>query len=173
MPAFTLPPILTTAGEPSIPTQSKADPGRRSTTGDGKTVVNTLTMYSPGKKANCMKIIGLLEGRMTMAGYPRINIPFWTNICFVEITSDECLSEVESLLSCPSKIAIARSFRGSEAQTFVDFLDQVLMHSHLDKKLRRRSLRLIRKICEARAIVPLLSRQSIILYYYMDTLILT
>ena len=28
------------------------------------------------------------------------------------------------------------------------------MHSHLDKKLRRRSLRLIRKICEARAIVP-------------------
>ena len=54
-----------------------------------------------------------------------LDIQFWTNLYSVEITSSECLSEVQSLLGCPSKIAHARSFRGREAQMFVDFLDQV------------------------------------------------
>ena len=43
----------------------------------------------------------------------------------MEITSSECLSEVQFLLNCPSKITFARSFCGNEAQTFIDFLDRV------------------------------------------------
>jgi len=43
----------------------------------------------------------------------------------MDVTSDECLSEVRSLLSCPTKINVTRSFRGNEAQMFIDFLDQV------------------------------------------------
>lgn len=53
------------------------------------------------------------------------DVPFWANIYTMEITSDECLTEVQSLLSCPSNVNVARSFRGTEAQTLVDFLDQV------------------------------------------------
>ncbi|KAF9783904.1 kinase-like domain-containing protein [Thelephora terrestris] len=82
------------------------------------------------------------------------NTRFWSNLRSVEITSRECLSEVQSLLTCLSKIALARSFRGREAQEFIDFLNQVLMQSGLDTKLRQRSLRLIHKICEARRIIP-------------------
>ena len=43
----------------------------------------------------------------------------------MEVTSDECLSEVRSLLSCPSKITVARNLQGDEAQFFINFLDQV------------------------------------------------
>ncbi|KAF9651759.1 kinase-like protein [Thelephora ganbajun] len=66
---------------------------------------------------------------------------FWANFYTVEITSDECLSEVGSLLNCSSKITVARSLRGNEAQAFVDFLD-------------RRGLRLLSKICKAQRIIP-------------------
>jgi len=100
-----------------------------------------------------------------------LDTKFWTNICSMEVTSDECLSEVESLLSCPFKIAAARSFRGHVAQMINDFLDrvsgpyalvftdsccraQVLERSTLDDKLRRRCLRLLSKICQARKIIP-------------------
>ena len=55
-----------------------------------------------------------------------LDIQFWANLCVVEITSSECLSEVQTLLNCPSKITLARSFQGREAQTFIDFLDQVI-----------------------------------------------
>ena len=50
---------------------------------------------------------------------------FWADIYSLEVPSNECLSWVQSLLSSPSKITVARSFQGSEAQTFVDFLDRV------------------------------------------------
>ena len=43
----------------------------------------------------------------------------------MEITSDECISEVKSLLNCPSKVATARSLQGVEAQTLIDLLDKV------------------------------------------------
>ena len=43
----------------------------------------------------------------------------------MEITSDECLTEFQSLLSCRSNVNAIRAFRGSKAQEFVDFLDQV------------------------------------------------
>lgn len=89
----------------------------------------------------------------------------------MDVTSNECLSEVRSLLSCPVKITVARSFRGNEAQTFIDFLDQVsrlrllrignlgrqtqvLVRSCLDDKFRQRSLLLLSKICKAQSIVP-------------------
>lgn len=49
----------------------------------------------------------------------------WTNLYSMEITSDECLTNVEALLSCRSNMDVARSFEGNEAQTFVDFLDRV------------------------------------------------
>lgn len=54
-----------------------------------------------------------------------LDIWFWSNIYSVEIPSDECLSKVRSLLSCPTKITVARSFRGNEAQRLIDFLDRV------------------------------------------------
>jgi hypothetical protein len=50
---------------------------------------------------------------------------FWANIYSTEITSSECLPKIWSLFSCPSKIAVARSFQGNEAQTFIDFMDRV------------------------------------------------
>ena len=54
-----------------------------------------------------------------------LDMKFWTDIYSMEITSNECLSAVQSLLSSPSKITAAQSFRGSEAQKFIDFLDRV------------------------------------------------
>ena len=50
---------------------------------------------------------------------------FWTNIYSAEVNLSECLTNVQSLLSCPSKIAVAQSFQGNDAQIFIDFLDQV------------------------------------------------
>ena len=96
---------------------------------------------------------------------------FWTSIDSAEITSGECLSNVQSLLRSSCKIAVARSFEGVEAQTFIDFLDrvgevcmppfngsrfqkQVLIQVPLDDKLRQRGLLLLYKICKARRITP-------------------
>ena len=50
---------------------------------------------------------------------------FWARIYSLEITSDECLYEVRTLLNCPSRVAAARGLQGDEAQIFVDFLDKV------------------------------------------------
>ena len=58
-----------------------------------------------------------------------LEMQFYASIYLMEVTSDECLSKVWSLLSCPSKINVARSLRGSEAQMFIDFLDQVSKHA--------------------------------------------
>jgi len=71
--------------------------------------------------------------RCTSSPSPRIDyqliesldMQLWANIYTIEITSDECLTEVRSLLSCRSNMNVARSFRGNDAQTFIDFLDQV------------------------------------------------
>ena len=49
----------------------------------------------------------------------------WSDLCTLEIISDECLPKLLAFLSCPSKIAVARSFQGSEAKALVGFLDQV------------------------------------------------
>jgi len=54
-----------------------------------------------------------------------LDLQFWTNIYSMEVASTECLSRVQSLLTCPSKITVARSFRGNQAKMFVDFLDRV------------------------------------------------
>ena len=54
-----------------------------------------------------------------------LDMQFWTDIFSMEITSNECLTKVRSLLSCPFKISVARSFRENEAKTFIDFLDRV------------------------------------------------
>ena len=99
---------------------------------------------------------------------------FWSDLYTLEVTSDECISKVRSLLNCPSKVAVARSFQGSGARTFVNFLDQVsefqatmvlylgnlkrqtqvLARSRLDGKPRQRCLRLLSKICKAQRIIP-------------------
>jgi len=50
---------------------------------------------------------------------------FWTNLYTMDVTSDECLSKIQILLTCSSMIAVARSFRGNQAQMFIDFLDRV------------------------------------------------
>ena len=62
-----------------------------------------------------------------LVGHPLIKLldtQLWANIYSAEITSSEYLSKIRSLFNCPSKIAAARSLRGNEAQTFIDFLDQ-------------------------------------------------
>ena len=100
-----------------------------------------------------------------------LDVQFWSNIYSLEVPPNESLSKVLSLLSCPAKIAVARSFRGNEAQKLVDFLDrvrkfsapcfsnlgrcaQVLALPCLDDKPRQRCLRLLSNICEARRITP-------------------
>ena len=97
--------------------------------------------------------------------------PSWADICSLETPSNECLSIVQSLLSCPTEITVARSFQGGEAQRLIDFLDrvskpcyprcnypthcvQVLTRLCLDKKLWKRCLRLLSKICKAHKIIP-------------------
>lgn len=89
----------------------------------------------------------------------------------MDITSSACLSEVQSLLDSRPKITLVRSFQATEAQRFIDFLDQVsqprslnhratvdsiqvLLRSGLGNRHWRRSLRLIRKISKARSIMP-------------------
>ena len=70
------------------------------------------------------------------------------------------------------QIAVARGFQGARAQTFIDFLDQVmselsvlcsndlkrqmqvLVHSRLDGEHRQLCLRLLSKICKAQRIMP-------------------
>jgi hypothetical protein len=96
---------------------------------------------------------------------------FWTKTNSTEITPSE---GVQSLLNSPSDIARVLNFQGSEAQEFIDFLDQVswlrsphhhlatvdgvqkqaLLRSNLDKKHWRRCIRLIRKISKALGIIP-------------------
>lgn len=95
----------------------------------------------------------------------------WSGLYNLEITSEDCLSEVRSLLNSPSKISVARNFQGPEAQSLVDFLDRVgelqawchgnLNHStqalaqlRLDDKHGRRCLRLLSKICKSQKIIP-------------------
>lgn len=51
---------------------------------------------------------------------------FWTAMRPAEFTSDECLSKVQALQSCPFKISLVRDFGEDEAQAFVNFLDQVI-----------------------------------------------
>ena len=50
---------------------------------------------------------------------------FWAEIYMMEISSEECLTKVRSLLTCKSNIDVTRSFQGEEAQAFIDFLDRV------------------------------------------------
>jgi len=89
----------------------------------------------------------------------------------METASDECISEVQSLLSCPPKIALVKHIKESQARLFIDFLDQVsgvcvsffrnlrrgtqvLARSCLDDKLQQRGLRLLLKVCKAHGIIP-------------------
>lgn len=72
----------------------------------------------------------------------------------MEVTSNECLSEVCSLLSCPLKITAARNLQGNDAQVFIDFLDRVLAQSSLDDKFQQRGLILLSKICKTCTIIP-------------------
>ena len=57
-----------------------------------------------------------------------LDIQYSANIYSTEITSNECISEVQSLLSSPLRIALARSIQGNNAQTLIDSLDRV--HSY-------------------------------------------
>ena len=64
-------------------------------------------------------------GSTSLPTYRISSMQFWSDIFSVEIPSKECLSKVRSLLTCPAKITAARSFRGNQAQTIIDFLDRV------------------------------------------------
>jgi hypothetical protein len=50
---------------------------------------------------------------------------FWEVIFSMDITSTEGLSNVSTLVHSPSKIAVARSFRGDKAESFINLIDQV------------------------------------------------
>ena len=100
-----------------------------------------------------------------------LDVQSWTEIHSLETPSNEYLSRVQALLSCPTNITVARSFQGDEAKNLVDFLDrvsrfrspcfenlrlctQVLARSLLKDKLLQRCLRLLSKICKAHRIMP-------------------
>ena len=78
-------------------------------------VLRTLCAFSLSSRLISDLLIELL------APYARL----LAEICSMEATSTECLWEVRSLLTCPPKVAAARSLEGNEAQEFVDFLDRV------------------------------------------------
>ena len=96
----------------------------------------------------------------------------WPDLYGLETASEECLSGARSLLSCPSKVSVARNYRGSEAQALVNFLEQVseslaqclsnllkrpsqvLVRLRLDDKHGRRCLQLLSKVCKSQRIVP-------------------
>lgn len=50
---------------------------------------------------------------------------FWSYLYSIEVSSDECLAKVQALVSNRSSIIVIRSFKGNEAETFINFLDQV------------------------------------------------
>ena len=54
-----------------------------------------------------------------------LDIQHSANNYSIEVTSNECISEVQSLLSSPLKIALARIIQGNNAQTLIDSLDCV------------------------------------------------
>ena len=53
-----------------------------------------------------------------------LDIQFWTDVRWMEVTSDEYVAEVQALLSSLSKTTPARSSRGNEARMFIDCLNQ-------------------------------------------------
>jgi hypothetical protein len=50
---------------------------------------------------------------------------FWNAIFSMDITSAEGLSNISTLVHSPSKIAVARSLRGDNAQRVIDLIDRV------------------------------------------------
>ena len=60
----------------------------------------------------------------------RLDIQFFTTLYSMKIPSSECLSAVQALLDCQSKIDFARNSQGKETQSFIDFLNQVSYSSH-------------------------------------------
>ena len=54
-----------------------------------------------------------------------LDVQSWSELCALEITPNKCLSKLRLLLSCPSKVAAARSLQGSDAKTLINFLDRV------------------------------------------------
>ena len=98
---------------------------------------------------------------------------FWDTIFSTDITSAEDLSNVSTLVHSPSKITVARSLQGDNAQRMIDLIDQVsdsrrcprgrtplltikqlLTLPHLDEKPSRRFSRLLYKICKACGRLP-------------------
>ena len=69
---------------------------------------------------------------MSISPLESLGVQFWDNVLSPEIPSDEPLSTVRSLLTCPTNIAVARSLQGDEAQRLIDFLDQVSRFCSLD-----------------------------------------
>ncbi|KAF9790619.1 kinase-like domain-containing protein [Thelephora terrestris] len=100
----------------------------------------TSTLLSPRRVDSCLTVLS--------------DTHFWTKTSSTEITPSAYLSGVQSLLNSPSDIARVLNFQGSEAQEFINFLDQALLRSNLDEKHWRRCIRLIRKISKARGIIP-------------------
>jgi hypothetical protein len=98
---------------------------------------------------------------------------FWNTILSTDITSAGDLSNVSTLVHSPSKIAMARSLQGDDAQRMIDLIDrvsdshrcppgrmpllmirQLLTLPHLDEKPSRRFSRLLYNICKTHGILP-------------------
>jgi len=54
-----------------------------------------------------------------------LGTPSWTGAYPMDVTSDECFSEIRAFLSCPFRVTAVVGLQGNAAQVFVDFLDQV------------------------------------------------
>ena len=83
------------------------------------------------KRANYLSPPSSLAASSSSPHVPQTNspraepAPVALNTNTTEVASNESLTGVRSLLSCRFNVSVVRGFQGSEAQTFVDFLDQV------------------------------------------------
>jgi len=163
-------PLLTATSNDSPWTYKPRSLGGLPTTPHNQRESNTANVsHGTGSSGICS--LGVSSQRIDHRLIIFLGARFSTNIRSTGITSDECISEVQSLLGCSFKITLAMSIQGNEAQTFVDLLDQVsrlwvpcvrslgyrpqaLARSCLESKLQQRGLRLLSKICKAHGIVP-------------------
>ena len=61
-------------------------------------------------------------------------IPAWKRLVNRPLTKDERISLITDIFSDPEETEVVKRLRGDDAQSFVDVIDEVLPHSHLNNR---------------------------------------
>ena len=69
--------------------------------------------------------LSLWQSPRTKALTQTLDALFWDAIFSMDVTSEEGLSKVSTIVRSPSKIAEARSLQGDKAQRFIEQIDRV------------------------------------------------